>query len=287
MALLKAVVLGIVQGLTEFLPVSSSAHLVLVPWMLQWDDPVLESLTFDVILHLGTLVALLTFFASDWRKLIRAGIASVLERKIGDDLERRMAWYLIIGTIPAGIAGLLFEHKIEVMFHQTKSSDAVAGFHIMAAVIALLGTLMWLADELSKHQRKLTEFRLRDCILIGLAQALAIFPGVSRSGSTITAGLALGFERAAAARYSFLLSVPITAAVCLKGIFQVAKRFHAGDLAMDEFGMYAAGLLASFITGYIAIKFLLQFLQRYSTAVFAIYRWLLAALLIWIAYKRS
>src|SRR5512136_1942170 len=221
--ILQAIILGIVQGLTEFIPISSSAHLVIIPWLFQWTDPALESLTFDVALHLGTLLALLVFFATDWVKLIRAGIASIVERKIGDDLDRRLAWLLVIGCIPGGIAGVLLESKITELFHAPNAPIQPTAMVAMGIIIALLGALLFLAERFARHERRMDKLSLKDAIAIGLAQAFAVFPGVSRSGSTITAGLALGLERETAARFSFLLSAPIVAGVGLKSLWEIYK----------------------------------------------------------------
>jgi len=203
MLFIQAVILGIVQGLTEFIPVSSSAHLIIIPWLLGWNDPALTSLPFDVSLHLGTLIAVLTYFAADWLRLIRAGIASIAERSIGTDPDRRLAWYLLIACIPGGIAGVLFEGTINDWFHRSGAPIRPDAMLIMAVIIIMLGALLLLAEQLARHVRLLEAFTLKDSVLIGLAQAVAVFPGVSRSGSTITAGLALGLKREAAARFSF------------------------------------------------------------------------------------
>ncbi|MBI4789393.1 MAG: undecaprenyl-diphosphate phosphatase, partial [Chloroflexi bacterium] len=207
--ILQAIFLGIVQGLGEFIPISSSAHLIIVPWLLQWNNPVLESLTFDVALHIGTLVALLWFFAPEWVRLIRAMVASIVERGIWVDAERRLAWYIVIGTIPGGIVGVLAESMIEELFHQPNAPIQPTAMAVMGFILAFLGLLLFVAERMARHTRGLEHVSLKDAILIGVAQAFAIFPGVSRSGSTITAGLALGLQRETAARFSFLLSAPI------------------------------------------------------------------------------
>lgn len=287
MLILKAILLGLVQGLTEFIPISSSAHLVIIPWILQWDDSALESLPFDVALHLGTLVALLGYFAKDWAQLIRAGIASIVERKIGDDINRRLAWYLVIGSIPGGIIGLLFESTIEAWFHPSEGMIQSSSMITMAVIIALLGGLLFLAERLAAHRRHLGQITFKDSLLIGLAQALAIFPGVSRSGSTITAGLALGLERETAARFSFLLSAPIVAGAGLKSMFKIAKEMHSGVLTSSDLMLFVVGFIAAAISGYFCIKFLLRFLQKHSTNVFVYYRWFLALLVLAVALGRG
>jgi len=285
--ILQAIILGIVQGLTEFIPISSSAHLVIIPWLFQWTDPALESLTFDVALHLGTLLALLVFFATDWVRLIRAGIASIVERKIGSDLDRRLAWLLIIGCIPGGIAGVLLESKITELFHAPNAPIQSAAMVAMGIIIALLGALLFLAERFARHERKMDQLTLKDAIAIGLAQAFAIFPGVSRSGSTITAGLALGLERETAARFSFLLSAPIIAGAGLKSLWEIYKGIQAGAIASADLILFPAGFVAAAISGYLCIKFLLRFLQKNSTDIFVYYRWALAALVIVVALARG
>ncbi|MDE3090474.1 MAG: UDP-diphosphatase, partial [Chloroflexota bacterium] len=157
MLILQAIILGIVQGLAEFIPISSSAHLIIVPWLFGWNDPVLDSLSFDVALHLGTLLALLAFFAADWVRLIRAGIASIAERKIGDDVDRRLAWMILIGTIPGGIAGVLREKAIEELFHKPNAPIAPAAMIAMGIIIALLGALLFIAERIARHVRGMND----------------------------------------------------------------------------------------------------------------------------------
>ena len=287
MTILQAIILGIVQGLTEFIPISSSAHLVIVPWLFRWTDPALESLTFDVALHLGTLLALLVFFAADWVRLIRAGIASIVERKVGSDLDRRLAWLLVIGCIPGGIAGVLLESKITELFHAPNAPIQPTAMVAMGILIALLGALLFLAERLARHERKMDQLTLKDAIEIGLAQAFAIFPGVSRSGSTITAGLAIGLERETAARFSFLLSAPIIAGAGLKSLWEIYQGIQAGAIASADLILFPVGFIAAAISGYLCVKFLLRFLQKNSTNIFVYYRWALAALVIVVALVRK
>ena len=279
----QAIILGIVQGLTEFIPISSSAHLIIVPWLFKWNDPALESLSFDVALHLGTLVALLIYFWDDWGRFVKAGVESIAERKIGDNIDRKLAWYLVIGTIPGGIIGLLFEHKIEELFHPSNGPILPGSMVWMGIIIAALGALLFLAERLARHVRRMESMTLRDAILIGCSQALAIFPGVSRSGSTITAGLAVGLERETAARFSFLLSAPIIAGAGLKSLLDIYKGIHSGTIANADLVLFPIGFLAAAISGYFCIKYLLRFLQNHPTDVFVYYRWALAAFVIIVA----
>jgi undecaprenyl-diphosphatase len=284
--ILQAVILGIVQGVAEFIPISSSAHLIIVPWLFGWSNPALTSLSFDVALHLGTLLAVLAFFARDWIRLILAWVASVRERKIGADPDRRLAWFLVIGTIPGGIAGVLFESKIDALFHQPGVPIQPGAIVVMAVIIALLGTALLLADRLARHIHALESLTFKQTILIGLAQALAIFPGVSRSGSTITTGLALGLKRDAAARFSFFLSAPIVAGAGLKSLFEVIVSLKSGALAPGELVLFPVGILAATVSGFLCIRFLLKYLQQHSMDLFVFYRFGLAILIALVALFR-
>lgn len=287
MIFIQALFLGVVQGITEFVPISSSAHLIIIPWFFNWSDPVIESLPFDVALHLGTLLAVLLFFAGDWLRLIRAGFASVIERKIGGDVDRRLAWLLVVGVIPGAIAGVLGESAIEEWFHPTNAPIRPIAMIVMGVIIALLGALLWLAERMAKHQRGMNQLSLKDAIYIGLAQALAIFPGVSRSGSTITAGLALGLERETAARFSFLLSAPIILGAGIKSVFSGLKQVQGDPNAAAYSLVYLVGFVAAAVSGYLCIRVLLRYLQKNSTNVFVYYRWALAALIIIVALTRG
>jgi undecaprenyl-diphosphatase len=285
--ILQAIILGILQGVTEFIPISSSAHLIVVPWFLGWEDPSLNSLAFDVALHLGTLLAVLLFFYADWVRLIRAAIASIRERKIGADPDRRLAWLLLIGCIPGAIIGALAESKIEHLFHVPNQPHQTSAMIAIALMLALAGAIMLLADRLAKHLRGMDRLNLKDAIIIGFAQALAVFPGVSRSGATITAGLALGLERPTAARFSFLLSAPIIAGAGLKSMFDVIQAWQAGEMATSDLILFPIGFAAAAISGYLCIKYLLRFLQHHSIAIFAYYRWALALLIVLVAVLRG
>ena len=288
MPILQALLLGIVQGLTEFIPISSSAHLIIVPWLFGWHDPALTSLSFDVALHLGTLVAVIWFFALDWVRLIRAGLASLLERKIGTDPDRRLAWLLVIGCIPGGIAGVLGESKIEALFHQPNVPIKMMAMIVMGIIIAALALILFIVERFSRHTRAMDSLTLKDAIVIGLAQALAIFPGVSRSGSTITAGLALNLKRESAARFSFLLSAPIILGAGLKSGWDLFQQIHAGvGFSSADLLLFPFGFVAAAISGYFCIKYLLRFLQKNSTDVFVYYRWSLAILIVIVAIIRG
>jgi undecaprenyl-diphosphatase len=277
---IQAIILGLVQGLTEFIPISSSAHLVIVPWLFKWNNPALTSLPFDVALHLGTLAAVLLFFASDWLRLIRAGFASVIERKIGDDIDRKLAWML-------ALVGAAAEHKIENLFHQPNVPMQVSSLIAMAVIIALLAVILFIVERVTKHTREMNSLSMKDALIIGTAQAFAVFPGVSRSGATITAGLALGLKRDVAARFSFLLSAPIIAGAGLKSLHEVLKELHTHTLAASDLTLFAVVGLTAAISGFLCIKFLLTFLQKHSTDPFVYYRWAFAALIVVVALTRG
>lgn len=257
MTILQAIVLGTLQGLAEFLPISSSAHLTLAPWVFGWQDP---GLAFDVALHAGTLIALAWFFRSDWIELIGAGFSVLRKRKIETHVEQRLL-LLVIATIPGGIAGKLLNDYAEATFRAPQ---------LIATALMVMGVLLWAADKWAPQTRPLVDIKMKDAILIGLAQVFALIPGVSRSGSTMTAGRALGLERHAAARFSFLMSMPITAAA-------VAVKLPEAVHAQAEMMPLIVGISTAAISGWIAISVLLKFVAKRSFGVFALYRVLLGA----------
>ncbi len=273
MDLIQALVLGIVQGLTEFLPVSSSAHLLIVPWLFGWKGGAVTSIPFDVALHMGTLLAVLVYFAQDWRRLIAAFVRSVVERRIGDDPDRRLAWFVILASIPAAVVGVLGESKIDDIFHQ--EANLRVGLYIIATMMIVMAAFLLAAERLGKRQLELNQIGLPTAAVVGVAQALALIPGVSRSGSTITAGLFRGLKREAAARFSFLLATPIVLAAGVKKLYDVLKT-PGGIQAGDQLG-YLLGFAASAISGFLCIYFLMRYLQRHSTAPFIAYRFVLGA----------
>jgi undecaprenyl-diphosphatase len=257
----RAVVLGVVQGLTEFLPISSSAHLILVPRVLGWPD---LGLAFDVALHLGTLAALLIYFGGDWVRLVRSVMTGPGR---GDPADRRLALAIAIGCVPAVIAGVALEKWAESTLRDPR---------LIAGTMIVMGLAMGAADRLGKRARSLQSMRWSDALWIGCAQALALVPGVSRSGVTLTAGMGLGFRRDDAARFSFLLSAPITAGAALFALRHVLT----GGLPPHERLVFAAGILASGVIGYLAIAFLLSYLRRGNLLIFVLYRLLLGVLLL-------
>jgi undecaprenyl-diphosphatase len=265
----QAVVLGIVQGLTEFLPVSSSWHLIVVPEVLGWQDPFINSAAFDVMLHMGTLVALLLYFWADLWRYLRAFLRSLAARRIGADPDRRLAWLLLITIIPGALLGALGENFFDTFFREHSPAFLV--------VLMLAGaTILWLADRIGSQARQLDGLGVRDAVVIGAAQALALFPGISRSGITISSGLYLGLTRDAAARFSFLMAVPIIAgAGILKG-----RELLTGGLASSDIAPLAAGFTASLIAGVLAIVWLLGYLRRHSYDIFVVYRLIAAGVVV-------
>lgn len=274
----QALVLGIVQGLTEFLPISSSAHLILVPWLLGWPEP---GLAFNVALHLGTLTAVLAYFWRDLVTIARAWLTGLVQWRPFGSPEARLGWAVLVGSVPAGVAGILFNDVIDQFFH-SGGGGAVA-IALTAVLLVCLGVALWLAERVGRRSRSLSDLGLRDGILVGVAQALALLPGVSRSGSTITAGLFLDFQRAAAARFSFILGIP---AIVGAGMLETMHLLRTG-LPASERTLFLVGMAASAVTGFLAIAFLLRFLQRRSTAVFVLYRFLLGGfILVWLIAVR-
>jgi undecaprenyl-diphosphatase len=251
MNLFQAIVLGAVQGLTEFLPVSSTAHLIIIPKMLGWEDP---GLTFDVALHVGTLLALLLYFREEWIRLVKSGLDYV-----GGRSRDPLFFYIILATIPAGIAGLLFEKRAE---------RDLRDLRVIAAALILLALVLVMAELKGRKKKELSQLTLGDSAIIGFAQALAIIPGVSRSGVTITAGLFREMKRDAAARFSFYLSTPLIAGAAAKKAYDVMKT----GMPASDVVPFIAGIVASAIVGYLAIKILLSYLQSHSTFVFVYYR---------------
>lgn len=254
---LIALLLGVVQGITEFLPISSSAHLALLEHFLHVEG---GGLAFDILLHVGTLFALLAYFYRDWLDMAHAFISPSRYNRP----ERKLLFFLVIATIPGALAGLFFEKKAETIFRAPTR---------IAILLGVVGLLLILGEILARHIRRLDQLTLKDAILIGLSQAFAIMPGVSRSGITMTTGLFLGLNRRSAAHFSFLMSTPIIAGA---GLHHIPKWLHepAGTLPLLP---AILGFLASVISSYLTIRFLLSFLQRHTFIPFAVYRLLLAA----------
>jgi len=248
----QAIVLGIIQGLSEFLPISSSAHLTLAPWLFGWEDP---GLAFDVALHFGTLLAVLWYFRMEWLTLIKAAFGIVTTGRI-ETPEKRKVIYLIVATIPGAIGGFMLQSRAESAFRDPQ---------IIAIALIVMGIVLWAVDRAVDQRRILGEMRWVDALLIGLSQVIALIPGVSRSGSTITTARGLRFDRESAAEFSFLMSMPIiAAAVVLEG----PKALQQGGLTNE----LMSGVVASAISGWLAISILMKFVSRHSYRIFAFYR---------------
>jgi undecaprenyl-diphosphatase len=259
LSIVQAVVFGLIQGLGEFLPISSTAHLILLPYFLHWPDPGLE---FDVALHLGTLVAVLAFFWQDWLKIFTSAYVSFKKEGV-KSFKNELLYLLVIATIPGAMFGLLFEDKAETIFRTPL---------LIAITLIIGGAVLYWAEKTAKQQKNISSITLKETLIIGLSQALAVIPGFSRSGVTITAGLFSGLDKMSAARFSFLLSTPIifgAAALKLPKLFQTSL-----DQAM------VLGILSSAIFGFLAIKYLLKFLEKFGYGVFFWYRLVLGVVII-------
>jgi undecaprenyl-diphosphatase len=270
---LQALVMGVVQGLTEFLPVSSSGHLIIVPFLFGWDDAFLNSLEFSVMLHLGTLVALLVYFRADWLRLVPAGLAAVRDRSFHDDEDRRLAWLLIASTIPAALIGLLFGDVIESTFRSVG---------LVAVTLVVGGLIILFADRFGAKSRGVEDVTFPIAVGIGAAQALALIPGISRSGISISAARMVGMDRESAARFAFLMATPITAGA---GLFE-ARKLLSGETGLQFDALpLIVGMIAALVSGLIAIRFMLSYLRSQSLDVFVWYRFVLAAivLIVWLA----
>lgn len=277
MSLLHAIILALVQALTEFLPVSSTAHLILFPWLLGWSDP---GLAFDVALHAGTLLALVLYFIKDWLTLIVCGLGGKYPANAAPEevaQHRRMFWFMVVGTIPAAVVGKLFHHQIE---------DTLRTPMIVGTSLVVIGLLMWFADSLPGLTRKLEQSNWGDAIGIGTAQAVALWPGVSRSGITITAGLFRKFTREAATRFSFLLSAPVIAGAVASELPKLVKMHKAGGLELP-FSTLLISVLVAGIAGYFVIAFFLRYLQTRTLKVFIVYRVLLGIIVLALAFLRA
>lgn len=277
MSLPQAIILGVVQGISEFAPISSSGHLVVLPWVLGWKK---HSLTFDVALHAGTLVALLAYFAPDLRRMV--GDYFSRSRQAGGfwPAQKRYLLPLVLGCLPAAIAGLALEDFVESRFHGGGGSSQTAALAV-AALMAGMGMVLYAADRLGRKQKPLSDTVWTDWLAVGFSQALALLPGVSRSGVTISAGLAVGMKREAAARFSFLLSIPIIAGAALKEGVGLLKT----GLAPGERMPFAVGVVTSALFGYLCIKFLLAYLRTRSVNVFVWYRLVFAAVIVALAVR--
>ena len=266
--IVQAIIIGIVQGLTEFLPVSSSAHLIVLPRVLGWDDALITSSTFVVMLHMGTLAALLVFFWRDVLELLGAFWSLLRERSFGDDPKRRLSLVLLLSIIPAALFGMVFEDFIDEFFY-----DAVL---VIPFILVIGAALLWAAERIGTRSRDLAQSNLGDGAFIGLAQMFALFPGISRSGITIAAGLARGLKRDSAARFAFLMGIPIIAGA---GVWK-ARGIVTGEAGEIDLAVLAAGVIAAAVSGWLAISFMLRYLRDHSTGIFIAYRVVAAAVLL-------
>jgi undecaprenyl-diphosphatase len=275
MEMISAAILGIVQGLTEFLPVSSSAHLIIVPWFFGWNP---EGLTFDVSLHFGTAIAVLAFFWKDWLRLARETLIGLKEGKPLGNPDRRLAWFLVVGTLPALAVGLALEETIETRLRSPL---------VIVFTLAFLALLLFFAEKKGRKDRDIEAFTWADSLWIGCSQAVALIPGVSRSGITITAALFRNSTRTSAARFSFLLSTPVIVGASLLEGWKLAKVINrpvegAAHVQWDVLGI---GVLSAAITGFLCIRFFLRYLQKKSFVPFVVYRILLAGITLLYYFK--
>jgi undecaprenyl-diphosphatase len=261
----EAIVLGITQGLTEFLPISSTAHLRIVPAFAGWEDP---GAAFTAVVQLGTMVAVLLYFREDLWRIGVAWLRSLRDASVRRTLDARLGWYIVLGTIPIGIFGLIFKDQIE---------NGARDLYVISIALILFGLVLLAAEEVGRKTRSIEDLNRRDGVFIGLWQALALIPGVSRSGATISAGLFRGLDRPSAARYSFLLSVP---AVVLSGLFEFASIVDGSEDTQVGLGALAIATLMAFVVGYASIAWLLRYLTQHSTIVFVVYRVALGTLVL-------
>jgi undecaprenyl-diphosphatase len=268
--ILQPLVLGVVQGLGEFLPISSSAHLIITPWLFKWTDP---GLGFDVMLHWGTLLAVLVYFRSDVWLLIWGFWHSLFKstRNLKENIYQKLSWLLILASVPGAIIGKLLETQAETTFRDKPL--------LIAGTLAGFGVVLLVSDILGKKEKNLDRIKPMDALLVGVSQAVAIIPGVSRSGSTIAAGLGLGFKRADAARFSFLMSMPIIFGAGLVGV----KDLH-GSVSIVEL---AIGFVTAAVVGFLAIKYMLRYISGHDFKVFVWYRIALAILIIAVYFVRK
>lgn len=262
----EAIILGVVQGLTEFLPISSSGHLRIVPALFGWDDP---GAAFTAVTQLGTMAAVVIYFARDIWRIASTWTRSLFNPSLRSDIDARMGWYVILGTIPIVILGLVFQNQIETVARDLR---------LIAGTLVVLGIVLLIADQRGQNTKKLEDLSFFDGMMFGFAQALALIPGVSRSGATISAGLFMGYNRAAAARYSFLLSIP---AVVASGLFQLRDITAGGGPGL---GFTLLATVLAFISGYASIAWLLGYVSKYSFFPFVVYRVILGALVAFLLF---
>lgn len=261
MNILQAIIYGIIQGMGEFLPISSTAHITLMPWLFGWNDP---GLAFDIALHMGTLLAVVIFFWKDWINLIKAGFTDIKSR------DGRLFWYIMLACIPGGIFGVLFEDQVETTFRNPL---------LIGVMLIVMGIVIYVADKFSKSEIALSDIGFKRSFLIGVSQAIAMIPGVSRSGITMAAGRAFSIKREDAARFTFLLSTPF---IFLSGVYK------AKDLASIsvEIVPFIIAIVTAAIVGAFSIKFILDYLKKKGFGIFAVYRFIIGAIVIIVALVR-
>ena len=266
--LFQAIVMGIVQGLTEFLPISSSGHLLLVPHMAGWEDPFITSLAFSVMLHVGTLVALFAYFWRDWLRLVPAGLATIRDRSFRGDPDRKLAWLIVVTLPPAIVVGVTLNDFFEEQVRQ----------ELLVALTLVIGAgILWAADRLGRQTREVDGLGFGAAFGIGCAQAVALVPGISRSGISISAGLFAGLTREAAARFSFLMATPIT----LGAVIWEVRKLATGESGVPvDSGVLVAGMIAAAVSGFLAIAVLLRFLRNHRLTIFVVYRLVLAGIVV-------
>ena len=270
MPLIEVIILGLVQGLTEFLPISSTAHLALVPWLFGWQDP---GLGFDIALHVGTLAAIVIYFFRDWLQILAQGFGVRFDGDPTLKRNRMLLWLMAIATLPVGLFGFIFKKQAETAWRNPT---------VIASMMIGVGILLWICDRIGRRQKDLGHVTAVDAICIGLAQALSIVPGTSRSGITISAGLWRNLDRPTAARFSFLLSTPAIAAAAAKDFYDIYK--HEGGIPPEMHIPFGVGILVSGITGLAVIHFFMEFLRTRSMNVFVAYRVIFGIIIIALAH---
>lgn len=268
MDLIQSIILGAIQGITEFFPISSTAHLVLLPWFFSWQD---QGLPFNVALHVGSLIAIIVYFWRDWMLIVSEFLRSVAERSFEGRPSGKIGLFILIATVPGAVFGFLFEEQAAGLLRHPLS---------IAFSLSFFGILLYLADRFSGRRKSIMDMSTADCIVIGLAQALAIIPGVSRSGITITGAMFRNFRRDEAAKFSFLMAAPLIAGA---GIFEARHLEYSAVMSVP----FVAGFLASALFAFLAIKYLLKFVRKESYTVFVVYRLILAMLIVFMYLSRS
>lgn len=258
MSIFQSIILGIVQGITEFLPISSSAHLVIVPFLLKWEIPSETAFVFNILVQVASLVGVFVFFWRDIYRILHAMLSGIVSKKPFADQEARLGWYLILATVPAGLIGLFLKDQVEATFN----SPTITAFFLLVTA-----TLLVIAERVGKRNRDLERMEWKDSVLIGLFQAIAIFPGVSRSGSTITGGMVRDLERPPAARFAFLMSIPIMLAAGLVGGIDLLEVPNLSSILP----ILIPGFVVSAVVSFFAIGWLIRFLNRYPLYVFSVY----------------